>query len=156
MFEIRTIKNISKTSLRDVFDSFNTVYETEKQLLDIAYQDFFNKEIVLHILYLDNIPVALIILNLEVVGELKLFSIDFLFVDNKYRKSIFKELNNNKISKYLLYFAIEEVCKINETINIDMIVITPTNKKIKSLYIEFGFEYLDDDFLYINMSDIQC
>ena len=156
MFEIRTIKDISKVSLKTIFDSFDTVFETEQQLLDIAYNDFFNKEITLHILYLNDKPVSLIVFNIEIIGELKLFSIEFLFVDNLYRKTIFKELNNNKISKYLLYFSLKEVCKINETINIDMIIITPTNEKIKSLYLEFGFDYLDDDFLYINMSDINC
>ena len=45
MFEIRTIKDISKVSLKTIFDSFDTVFETEQQLLDIAYNDFFNKEI---------------------------------------------------------------------------------------------------------------
>ena len=101
MFEIRTIKDISKVSLKTIFDSFNTVFETEQQLLDIAYNDFFNKEITLHILYLYDKPVSLIVFNIEIIGELKLFSIEFLFVDNLYRKTIFKELNSNKISKYL-------------------------------------------------------
>ena len=55
-----------------------------------------------------------------------------------------------------MIFSLKEACKINETINIDMIIITPTNEKIKSLYLEFGFDYLDDDFLYINMSDVDC
>jgi hypothetical protein len=156
MFEIKTIKDISKQSLKSIFDNFNTIFETEKQLLNIAYHDFFNKEITLHILYLKDKPIGLIVFNIEIIGELKLFSIEFLFVDNLYRKTIYKELDDNKISKYLLFFALKEVCKINETINIDMLIITPTNEKIKSLYIDFGFEYLDDDFLYINMLDIQC
>ena len=43
MFEIRTIKDISNVSLKTIFDSFNTVFETEQQLLDIAYNDFFSK-----------------------------------------------------------------------------------------------------------------
>lgn len=58
----------------------------------------------------------------------------------KYRKRSFEELNNQKISKHLISFAVKLSLGLKESVGLRWVVLTPDNDELERYYIEaFGF-----------------
>jgi hypothetical protein len=124
----------------------------EKDLLDNIVIRALENKTRLHILYdertKESIPCGLIALNFETVGEFSSLSVDLLFISKQYRGLYFYEINS-KISYFLLDFALQEATDMNQISKLDAVLLTPINNCVKNVYIQYGFQEFDDDWLYI-------
>ncbi len=133
--------------------SENENKQIEKSLLDNIINRALDKKSKIHILYdkrdLTNpIPCALLALNFETIGGFFALSVDYIFVSKPYRSIYFKEIDS-KISFYLLKFVVEEAIKVNSVSDLDAIILTPINKCVEKIYLEFGFVEFVDDWLFM-------
>ncbi len=82
--------------------------------------------------------------------------IDFIFVDNRYRSDT---LNADiKVSQMLLYYAIQKVIEISQTVGIRYLILRPDggkeNKKLVSFYESMEFRYMTDkhEWMYLKLT----
>ena len=132
--------------------------QIEKSLLDNIITRAVDKKSKIHILYdyrdtNNPIPCALLALNFETIGGFFALSVDYIFVSKPYRGIYFKEIDS-KISFYLLKFVVEEAIKVNSVSDLDAIILTPINKCVEKIYLEFGFIEFVDDWLFMPINTI--
>ena len=170
-FVLETITEPNKISLIELLDSFelsdhkqSSCYEQNKSeiveddLLQNIIKRALNNKTRLHILCDErdkvSIPCGLIALNFEMVGEFSSLSIDLLFISKSYRGIHYDDIDN-KISYFLLDFALQEAIEMNKISKLDAVILTPINECVKNVYIQYGFEEFDEDWLYLSLENIQ-
>lgn len=79
------------------------------------------------------------------VDNLVSINVEFLFIEKEYRSKIFKELNNVKLSQYLLQdYVIGDIgFYAKDNIGISAISITPINEKVREIYTDMNFITID-------------
>ena len=79
------------------------------------------------------------------VDDIISINVEFLFVEKKYRSINFKELNNLKLSQYLLqdYIIGDIGFYSKENIGISAVSITPINEKVREVYEDMNFITID-------------
>ena len=169
-FIFESVNNLDLNTLSSIASNFelsdnkdSSCYENgrseniEKELLDNALSRAVENKSRLHILYdeRDNnsIPCGLISLNFEMVGSFSSLSVDYIFVSNSYRGIYFEEIKS-KISFFIFNFVIQEALLANKISPLDAITLSPINECVSKVYKEFGFDNIDDGWLYIFMDDI--
>ena len=169
-FVLETIQTRNKKELLNIVQEFefsnhrkSKCYEEgksenlEQTLINNIVDRAADNKTRLHILYDErnnkSLPCGLIALNFEMVGEFSALSVDLLFISKSYRAVYFKELNN-KISSFLLDFALQEALEMNKISQLDAVLLAAINECVKEVYINYGFEEFSDDWLYLRMENI--
>lgn len=98
---------------------------------------------VLYVLKKDNENLGLISISSTSMEDFPALQIDFLFVSKKYRGLILEELDNVKISEYLIELVISIAKNIQENIGLKYIVLLPDNKDLEKIYKELNFNKLN-------------
>ena len=84
--------------------------------------------------------------------------IDLLFVTNQYRAKNYEHLDNSKISKILLEYAIAKFYEVQEHIGVSYLILYPErgreNKNLVAFYKSMGFSYATHkhEWMYIKLS----
>jgi len=170
-FVLETLNSPTLSTILDIVNKFelsdnkrsscydeNEDDQIEKSLLNTIINRAIDKKSKIHILY-DNrdlknpIPCALLALNFETIGGFFALSVDYIFVSKSYRSIYFEELDS-KISFYLLKFVVEEAISVNNITGLDAIILTPINKCVEKIYLEFGFIEFVDDWLFMPIENI--
>ena len=68
--------------------------------------------------------------------------IDYLFTAVNYRKIVFVDLNNKKVSNYLLEFSLDIALQVRKLIAIKYILLEIADDKLKTFYQQAGFQTL--------------
>lgn len=68
--------------------------------------------------------------------------IDYLFTVVNYRKMVFVDLNNKKVSDYLLEFGLDMALQVRKLIAIKYILLEIADDKLKTFYQQVGFQTL--------------
>ena len=79
------------------------------------------------------------------VDDIISINVEFLFVEKEYRSINFEELNNLKLSQYLLQdYVIGDIGFYSkENIGISAVSITPINEKVREVYEDMNFITID-------------
>jgi len=140
---------LHKRSLLNVLEFKN---EKEKILVEFVIKSAINESTNLYALK-DKKIIALIALSASsIMIDKKFFpavNIDLLFVNNSYRNKVLKELNGNKVSSYLVDFAIFNANEVKNRVAVRFLSLFPFNKeeKLIRLYEKMGFFKLKSGFM---------
>jgi len=131
--------NFDLPKLKDIFDTtVELCYDNEDELAtNVIHACFDTKE--KKYCGFTNIGTSTIIDNLVSLN------VEFLFLEKEYRGKIFKELDNIKLSKFLLveYLAVKLGISVKDNFAINMISITPINEKVRKIYEQLNFVTID-------------
>ena len=144
------------------YNSITTEYQLSKKLLEsLELSDTLeqkNREIlfikdickrveksktVLYVLKKDDENLGLVSVSATSMEDFPALQIDFLFVSKNYRGQIFDELDNLKVSEYLIEFVISISKNLQENIGLKYIVLLPDNKDLEKIYKKLNFNKLN-------------
>lgn len=83
--------------------------------------------------------------------------IDLLFVNKKYRSTIYEHLDNSRISQLLLEYAISKFYEVREHIGVSYLILYPDggkeNSDLVNFYKSMGFSYATNkhEWMYIKL-----
>jgi len=144
---------LNKRSLLNILEFEN---EKEKSLVEYTLKKAIRRSTKIYFLKIKKFIGVVALSASSVIIEKEIFpaiNIDLLFVSKSYRKSLFNELNNKKISEILLDFCIEITQEIKEKIGIRYISLYPYNNETKLIhfYEKYGFIKLKDNFMILKI-----
>jgi hypothetical protein len=87
-------------------------------------------------------PVAFIALSFEQIAGSLCLIVNYLFTSVPYRTRIFAELDDKKISEYLLEVIGQMAREINTHVPIHYIALQPAHEKLEQFYSDLGFTRL--------------
>lgn len=144
------------------YNSITTEYQLSKKLLESLElselleqknrEILFIKDIckrveksktVLYVLKKDDENLGLVSVSATSMEDFPALQIDFLFVSKNYRGQIFDELDNLKVSEYLIEFVISISKNLQENIGLKYIVLLPDNKDLEKIYKKLNFNKLN-------------
>ena len=149
------IKAIPVDDLKYFLSTYNLNFDLPKLedifegTLEICFnQDDVSYTNVIHACYDTKEKKYCAILNLgtaNAVDDLVSINIDFLFIEKEYRSKVFKEINNMKLSKFLLiaYIAMNIGQTAKDNFGIGILTITPINEKVRKIYEDLNFITID-------------
>lgn len=109
-----------------------------KKLVSLSQKDKTNI-----VMLIKNDEIAgLIALSASRIDDLPCVQVDYLFVSSHYRKQVFEELNNNKISQYLINYAIQTSTQIKEIIGVKFLLLLPADDALIKTYEDMDFKPL--------------
>ena len=126
----------------ELSDSFEQKHRETLFIKDICKRVEKSKT-VLYVLKKDNENLGLISISATSMEDFPALQIDFLFVSKNYRGQIFDELDNLKVSEYLIEFVISISKNLQENIGLKYIVLLPDNKDLEKIYKELNFNKLN-------------
>lgn len=148
---------IQTKDLCDVLKKYKPNFEQKniEEIFNRTYQLCFSpdEEInftnVLHLCYDRKKEKYCAILNLGTTNSLDdvtSLNVDFLFVEPSYRKIAFEELDNIKLSEYILidYVVGEIGTYIKKNLGIGWVVLTPITEKVREVYSTYGFKSIKE------------
>lgn len=134
-FKIRHINNSDKLSFLNLAQN-----DRERGFIKISVQASKNNDTFIYVLEHSNECVGFLALSASRVDSIPSVLVDYIFIAPQYRKECFKELNNAKISEFLLSFAVETAKTIQKSIGVRWLALLPDNDKLETYYKEnFGF-----------------
>lgn len=157
MIEIKkhNTTNISYSQARNLLNHFNlsdSIEQSEREELfikDICKRVSKSKS-VLYVLKIDNINLGLISISVTAIEEFPSLQIDFIFVDKDYRGQQIQELDNLKVSEYLIELVISIAKDIQNHVGLKYIVLLPDNMELERIYRNLNFEKFNtNDWMYL-------
>lgn len=109
-----------------------------KKLIALSKKDKTN----IVMLIKENEIVGLMALSASRIDDLPCVQVDYLFVSTHYRKQIFKELGDIKISQYLISYAIQTSATIKEKIGVKFLLLLPVDDALIKIYENMDFKPL--------------
>ena len=149
------IKSISADELKDFLKKYKPNFDLPKleYIFDSTLEICFNQDDVsftnvIHACYdaVENKYCAILNIGTAVaVDNLVSINVEFLFIEKEYRGKVFKELNNIKLSEFLLmyYVAMNIGLTAKENFGISILTITPINEKVRKIYESLDFITID-------------
>jgi hypothetical protein len=127
----------------------------ERELLAETIKLVEKQKSIMYLLIKDNQYLGIISLSVSSINDIPSSQIDYLFVDNNYRKQKLAELGNRTISKYLIFLSIQICEKIRENIGLKYLSLYPDrqSKVLTSYYKnELDFKQLNKEWLFIKLN----
>ena len=136
-FKIRHINNSDKLSFLNLAQN-----DRERGFIKISVQASTKNDTFIYVLENNNECVGFLALSASRVDSIPSVLVDYIFIAPKYRKECFEELDNAKISEFLLSFAVETAKTIQKSIGVRWLALLPDNDKLEAYYKEnFGFTH---------------
>ena len=129
-----------KIIIPEFLNLFNNGFKTdrEKELLVYTIKEHNKNKNTFYVLEINNKSVGMVSLKFDNISDNPTLDVDYLFVHKDYRKQTFKNLNNKRISQFLLDFVIKNIApKIKDLVNFRYISLYPDkqNKKLIKYYL---------------------
>jgi len=149
------VKPIGTDDLSELLNSYQPNFDLPKidtifnDTLELCFdQDDVQSTNILHTCFDKKENKYCAILNVgttTAVDDMISINVEFLFVEKEYRSINFKELNNLKLSQYLLqdYIIGDIGFYSKENIGISAVSITPINEKVREVYEDMNFITID-------------
>jgi len=131
--------NFDLPKLKDIFDTtIELCYDNEDELSTNVIHACFDIEQQRYCGFI-NIGTS------TIIDDLVSLNVEFLFLEKDYRGKVFKELDNIKLSRFLLieYLATKLGVSVKDNFAINMISITPINEKVRKSYENLNFVTID-------------
>ena len=110
--------------------------DRQRQFIKALCKGCQKGETVIYYLNIDNNICGIIGLSASRVDNIPCLHVDYIFVKEDYRKNIYEELNNKKISEYLISVSISLATEIKEKIGLRWLVLNPDNSELEKFYID--------------------
>lgn len=114
----------------------------EGSYLKKLFSIYSKKKTNITLLVNDNYIFGLIALFASRIEDLPSVQVDYLFVSKQYRKLKFEELDNMKISEFLINYAISTSVHASSSIGIKYVLLLPAHDSLISIYANMDFKRL--------------
>ena len=145
MKNIVTIDKENYFSYLEIFRSFETKTDRERDLIDSMISKVKKSDSVIYLLQIKDknigfiaVSASKLLTDLEGVPSIE---IQYIFIDTKYRKKEFKELNNIKASVFLIGLIQNIAIELQTQIGIRYLILYPDkqNLNLVDFYLKLGF-----------------
>jgi hypothetical protein len=124
-----------------------------KEFIKLLSKSCLKGDTIVYVLKIDDEICGFIGLSASKIDSIPCINIDYLHVVEKYRKNIFENLNNQKISEFLISFSIKKAVDIKNSVGLRWLILTPDNEELEKYYID-SFEFTKykskkDDVVYL-------
>lgn len=132
LFELNKFN--SHNSLQKLINLTND--DRQKQFIKALSKGCQKNDTVIYYLSINGDICGFIGLSASRVDNIPCLHVDYLFVKEEYRKIIYEELNNKKISEYLISLSISLATEIKDKIGLRWLALNPDNSELEKFYIE--------------------
>lgn len=134
------LKKITSSSLISKFTTL-TKDERQKQFIKLLSKSCQKGDTVIYYLTVDDEIYGFVGLSASKIDNIPCINIDYIHVVEKYRKLIYSDLDNKKISKYLVSFCLSLASDLKKSIGFRWLVLTPDNTELEKFYTE-SFKFI--------------
>lgn len=110
--------------------------DRQKQFIKALCKGCQKNDTVIYCLSIDKNICGMVGLSVSRVDNIPCLHVDYIFVKEDYRKNTYKELDNKKISEYLMSISISLATEIKEKAGLRWLVLNPDNSELEKFYIE--------------------
>ena len=132
LFELNKFK--TQNPLKKLINLTND--DRQKQFIKALCRGCEKSDTVVYYLCLDGNICGFIGLSSSRVDNIPCLHMDYLFVKEEYRKIIYAELDNKKISEYLISISMALAMEVKEKIGLRWLVLNPDNDELEKFYID--------------------
>ncbi len=127
--------------LLEKFHLSSDINQKERETLFIEHicNNVKKSKSVLYVLSLDGQNLGLIASSVTSVSDYPCIQIDFIFTDKRYRGKKIKELDNLKVSEFLIDLIITEAREIKQKVGLKYLILLLDNEELIPLYKDLGF-----------------
>lgn len=93
-------------------------------------------DVVIYYIYVGKLIYGFVSLSVSKVNDIPTIQIEYLFVRKESRKKTFEDLDNKKISEFLLYYSYDLGLDLKEKVGMRWLALVPDNTKLEKYYIE--------------------
>lgn len=108
----------------------------QKQFIQALCKGCQKSDTVIYYLCLNGNICGFIGLSSNRIDNIPCLHIDYLFVKEDYRKVTYKELDNKKISEYLISISMALAIEVKEKIGLRWLALNPDNGELEKFYID--------------------
>jgi hypothetical protein len=115
--------------------------ERQKQFIKLLSKSCQKGDTVVYCLTFDDEIYGFVGLGTTKIDNIPCVNIDYIHVVEKYRKITYSDLDNQKISEYLISFCLSLSFKFKNNIGFRWLVLTPDNNELEKFYVE-SFKFI--------------
>jgi hypothetical protein len=115
--------------------------ERQKQFIKLLSKSCQKGDTVVYCLTLDDDICGFVGLGASKIDNIPCINIDYIYVVEKYRKITYSDLDNQKISEYLISFCLSLSAEFKNSIGFRWLVLTPDNNELEKFYVE-SFKFI--------------
>lgn len=115
--------------------------ERQKQFIKLLSKSCQKGDTVVYYLTLDDEICGFVGLGTSKIDNIPCVNIDYIHVIDKYRKITYSDLDNQKISEYLISFCLSLCSEFKNNIGFRWLVLTPDNNELEKFYVE-SFKFI--------------
>jgi hypothetical protein len=134
------LKKLTSSSLSSKFITL-TKDERQKQFIKLLSKGCQKGDTVIYYLTVDGKICGFVGLSASKIDNIPCINIDYIHVVEKYRKLIYTDLDNKKISEYLVSFCLSLSSDLKKSIGFRWLVLTPDNSELEKFYTE-SFKFI--------------
>ena len=111
--------------------------DRDRQFIKELCKSCSKNDSVIYFLIIDENICGLIGTSVNKVDSIPCMQIDYIFVKEEYRKIEFEELNNKRISEFLLFFCIDIAKEIQSKIGLRWLALIADNSELETFYVSY-------------------
>ena len=111
--------------------------DRDKQFIKELCKSCSKNDSVIYTLSIDNDICGFIGVSVNKVDSIPCLQIDYIYVKEVYRKTEFEELNNKRISEFLLFFCIDIAKEIQSKIGLRWLALIADNSELEKFYVSY-------------------
>jgi hypothetical protein len=115
--------------------------DRQKQFIKLLSKSCQNGDTVIYYLTLNNEICGFVGLSASKIDTIPCINIDYIYVVESYRKIAYNDLDNKKISEYIMSFCLSLSTDLKNSIGFRWLVLTPDNTELEKFYIE-SFKFI--------------
>jgi len=110
--------------------------ERQKQFIKELSKSCNKGDSVIYCLVLENNICGFVGLSASKIDSIPCINVEYIYVVEDYRKMTYMDLDNQKISEFLISFCISLAVKWKNSIGLRWLTLMPDNKDLEEFYIE--------------------
>lgn len=110
--------------------------ERQKQFIKLLSKSCQKGDAVVYCLTLNDEICGFVGIGTSKIDSIPCVNIDYIHVVEKYRKITYSDLDNQKISQYLISFCLSICAEFRSNIGFRWLVLTPDNNELEKFYVE--------------------
>jgi hypothetical protein len=110
--------------------------ERQKQFIKELSKSCNKGDSVIYCLVLENNICGFVGLSASKIDSIPCINVEYIYVVEDYRKMTYMDLDNQKISEFLISFCISLAVKLKNSIGLRWLTLMPDNKDLEEFYIE--------------------
>lgn len=112
-------------------------HDRSRQFIKELCKSCSKKDTVIYYLYIGEEICGFVGISVNKIDNIPCLQVDYIYVKEEYRKSEFEELNQKRISEFLIFLCMEIGKDLQSKIGLRWLALMPDNNELEVFYIEY-------------------